>query len=1295
MRELILNEFVKEVIGPRNGVNERIKENPLYEYLTGILSPLDKTYERDPDQESNMVIKEVTTNETEDNTEESTPIFSRHDTILDPRTRPRSMGLSFQLKSPKNEDVIDICLTWARYLKDKNEWARKPRSFIKRGLKITDDKTIYIDSKSKITKKEKAEISLHIIKRPLVNGASHISIFLVNELEKKENKNKTSFHIFQPQIRINCVNGTIISFDTALGEDEEEKEDYFVYRNNKFLARGHMCSAIWSDIDPERKSKEHSFNGLPFYWIDGEPLSGNYKELFSSPDIRTEFVPIYSISSRSYNWENKWGGKPELIAEKISETWNPIKIREALYPLIEGYEKWIIGLSEKSKKLTREEREIAEKIIGKSKEIASRIKSGIRIIERNSNVRLAFCFANKVMDLQYKWKRGSDKQLEWRVFQLAFFLMNIDSLSSENSNERDICDLLYVPTGAGKTEAYLAIAAFMLGLRRLKVKTNPSGIGVIMRYTLRLLTIQQFRRALGMITAAEFLRVMHENSKFGWRPKECENDNKFLWGINRFSIGLWVGGGVTPNRIIGMATRSRYICGGIERIKGDNRCNKEDGEPAQILNCPVCNNILSVPDSGLSSGTHTLHVLASITPNKQAKYDKITRRHTDYKIGEKTTLNEIKFSNTNEEQITVSIKLTTKTRMTSNKIDNIWNKISDILVSEGLDVRLVSTRVSRPGYFILSKENRRGTLEPYNFEIFCTNPKCQLNHDAIWFEGRPSGLNQKKTIRIDGKEYEQNSKLNFIKVPYFHKKDNEYLSSRIPLNALTTDEQVYSFPPSFLLGTVDKIARIPFEPRSGVLFGNVDKYHPIYGYYREGCPPLSKLFRSGDQPKDKNMSIEIDKLNPPDLIIQDELHLIEGPLGSMVGIYETAIDFLSSFGKKVKYIASTATVKEAKSQVKCIFTRNVNQFPSVGLDANDKFFLRYAGKHPLEEEGPGKLYVGLCAPGIGLLTTEHRLWARLLQSVYELSKKHGNDIDNYWTLVGYFNSIRELAGAVSIYRQDIPQRMGKISDDPRYIPDDEDRKIELSGRKDSTDLPQTLSLLEKRFSGDVKNPQTADSLFTTSMFGTGVDISRLGLMIVHGQPKTTSSYIQSTGRIGRKRGGLIITFYRPTMPRDMSHYEMFCGYHMNMNRYVEPVTVAPFSPGTLERCAGPVLVGILRNMRNPTTKWQMNDSAPLMKDRKNDKEVSELKDIFENRSQNQHTSRKPPKDSVRNFIVSQIERWNSHAHRESNLKYNEYIIARKPVVLGDSIHLYENYSVVYKNVPPSLRDIEETTGFET
>jgi hypothetical protein len=245
----------------------------------------------------------------------------------------------------------------------------------------------------------------------------------------------------------------------------------------------------------------------------------------------------------------------------------------------------------------------------------------------------------------------------------------------------------------------------------------------------------------------------------------------------------------------------------------------------------------------------------------------------------------------------------------------------------------------------------------------------------------------------------------------------------------------------------------------------------------------------------------------------------------------------------------------------------------------------------------------------------------------------------------------------------------------------------------STELPTILDLLNNPY------PEAQDALFTTSMFGTGVDIPRLGLMVVNGQPKTTSSYIQATGRVGRNTGALIVTFLRASRPRDLNHYEFFCGYHCQLHRFVEPVTVMPFAPGAVERACGPVGTFILRNQRNAGVPWHTDAAATDMaRVRATNAEVQAIPPQLETRAQAQPPERSPDPGNVEHRSNAALDRWQQIARMRNNLCYVEYAIDRAPtlpVVLGDPQHQHARLDVVYSNVPQSLRDIEETCGFQT
>jgi len=431
----------------------------------------------------------------------------------------------------------------------------------------------------------------------------------------------------------------------------------------------------------------------------------------------------------------------------------------------------------------------------------------------------------------------------------------------------------------------------------------------------------------------------------------------------------------------------------------------------------------------------------------------------------------------------------------------------------------------------------------------------------------------------------------------------------------------------------------------------------------------------------------------------------------MVGLYEASIDVLSEQqqgnGTVVpKYIASTATVRQARAQVQSLYDRRLAQFPPWALSADDRFFASEREVHPLEGDRPGRLYVGVCAPGRGAQTPVVRIWSTLLQIAHERWLANPcAEVDRFYTLVGYFNAIRELAGALGLYRQDIPQRMAfRAVGNVRSL----DRMLELSSRCDSLRLPALLESLV------TPAPDGQDVVFATSMFGTGVDVDRLGLMVVNGQPKTTASYIQATGRVGRQGGGLVVTFLRASRPRDLDHYEFFTGYHRALHRYVEPITVAPFSPRARERALGPLATILLRHARALAghvvhADWRVQQRlsgayyslALRMAAQRHAAEVSALEDLLEARSGTQPGPRRPPAGVTGQEMASELDRWASLAARNPDsdrFVYCEPAVLRPPerdVVLGDAQHRAQGLLVAYENAPQSLREVEETTGFQS
>jgi hypothetical protein len=412
------------------------------------------------------------------------------------------------------------------------------------------------------------------------------------------------------------------------------------------------------------------------------------------------------------------------------------------------------------------------------------------------------------------------------------------------------------------------------------------------------------------------------------------------------------------------------------------------------------------------------------------------------------------------------------------------------------------------------------------------------------------------------------------------------------LPVMVVDEEIYHRLPSLLIATVDKFAQMPWNGRTAALFGRVNAYCERHGYLApdsEHAVQSHPAHKASGLPAAKVLSVP--PLRPPDLIIQDELHLISGPLGTLVGLYETAVDELATWevdGMRVrpKVIASTATIRRAPQQVHGLFLRQVQIFPPQGLDAGDNFF---ALQRPPSPEYPGRRYLGICAPGIRHRTALIQSYVALLAGAQQLFTEAGRDADPYLTLVGYFNALRELAAMRRAVDDSVSTRLKKMPQRglPRRFLNPWDIQ-ELTSRLSAADIPDILDRLEAPFepgrandTGEKSTKQPKGKfpvqvLLATNMISVGVDVGRLGLMVVGGQPKATAEYIQATSRVGRHHPGLVVTVYNWARPRDLSHYERFKHYHATFYQQVEALSVTPFSPRALDRGLSAVLVALTR-----------------------------------------------------------------------------------------------------------------------
>lgn len=458
------------------------------------------------------------------------------------------------------------------------------------------------------------------------------------------------------------------------------------------------------------------------------------------------------------------------------------------------------------------------------------------------------------------------------------------------------------------------------------------------------------------------------------------------------------------------------------------------------------------------------------------------------------------------------------------------------------------------------------------------------------------------------------------------------------------DEDIYNTPPTLLFGTVDKFALMPWKGEVANIFA-LNKNNTVLS---------------------------------PELIIQDELHLIEGPLGTVVGLYETALDIFCSAKKiRPKIIASTATIKKAAEQCSALYKREVNQFPPPGLYAEDSFF---AKEIPLTDK-PGRLFAGIMSSGRTHVTTIVRFLATILQAVYDV-KCEDEAKDPYWTLVGYYNTLRELGHNLTLVNDDVNDYLMNMakrrSVDYRRIGEPE----ELTSRINATHIPE---LLERLFIG-YPDKTAIQILLATNMIATGVDIDRLALMMVTGQPKTTAEYIQASSRIGRMYPGLVFTVYNGTKPRDRSHYEHFRGYHQAFYRYVEPTTVTPFSGPARDRALHAVLVALIRHLsgfnKNTEASKAIKEISPKTLEQIKNRIMERVRYIDERES-----------EQVMKDMDEIIGRWRQEAEINETLLFGS-LGQKEYAVKGVNLLTPSNESPGIWRTLTSMRDVDASCAME-
>ncbi len=1000
----IVDILRKDLIGPVEE-NEIIEGNrPDETYCLGILYPQGQIQEENDEKAFVLEIKQ------DDNKEKGNEdTETQNESVrIENMEKQSSMGVSFNVDKETKE--IEGTIKYAYYEKLKTEgkykekWQRIPKEVpFKFGI---ETKSIFIQ--------DGLQIRINMRKK-FKDGIRTVTVTILNSNIEKDRKKLTRIcqqSFFQIGLNLQISGqGNFVEkkIETNYVNDDEMTSLNLLYRNNKNIAIGHGCSPMWNTEEKNIKN----------IWIEQLPMY-----------ISKQMIPFEDKNNyRKMSYLHTFGS--EDVCKELKK-------------FVNKYENWLKE-QRNDTSLTGAETEILEKNIRKAEIICERMLETINLLSKDDDAFKAFQFMNLAMMNQMQ-KKGIE-ECNWYPFQIAFILLSIDGIIDKSNVNREIVDLLWFPTGGGKTEAYLGVIAFTIFLRRIKeVRNGRSGAGVtaIMRYTLRLLTLQQFQRAATMICSCELIR----------------RKNVELLGNEEISIGLWVGE-LTENRL------EDYKLD-INKLKNSEGKDIYGKNPFLIKECPWCK-------SGI-----------------------------------------------------------------------------------------------KPSQYI--------TENPTRVEIKCSN--CE-------FEGT------------------------------------------LPLYIV--DDEVYKYKPTLLISTIDKYARIPWEEKVREMF-----------------------------------SLDNPNILPPELIIQDELHLISGPLGTIDGLYEIILDeFFKEKQLKPKIIASTATIRNSAEQVKALYDRESCIFPAQIKDITNSFFAIEGA-----EKKATRMYLGAISNNVTQTTLLIRIYADLFYAIKyleQLGKYDEEIIDSFWTLIGYFNSIRELGGAVIQIRNDVQGRyIYLVNNKFRNLLDDEKSRMmynfqhyeELTSRNaDNSKIGEILKGLDIKYTD--KEHKAYNYVLATNMISVGIDIDRLNLMIINGQPKLNAEYIQASSRVGRKTPSIVITMYNSTKSRDISHYEQFIRYHSNIYKYIEATSVTPFASMAREKALHSVIISLARHLIN-----DMNSNIGASKINENIDKILEFKNIILKRCNNIAPDEKT---QVENDINNIIDKWKGIANNLSYTKNEKKNMNKELLVYTDEV----------------------------
>ena len=997
IRTKLIDALEVDLVGPRAGSPlepERIHQAPSRWYLTGFLVPYEAPASHKQDDVGDDQLELVDRGGADDNVVPESQARSR-------AFFPSSMGLSVLVR--KSTDTLLAEIHWGTYTRLPNiapaehgpgrvyEAERWQRTQHRKSVTI-NLKSLDANGRMAVEVPDSDGLQVSISSRAFVadddtegllpDGTRAVSIFVVNHRDPGADDRKDEGFAFQVEMQVQCAEGFVArpNLRGAETDDDDEQIADLQYRDVFEYAVGHnvaTCATV----------------------ADGRCTL-----------VRTTWMPAHEVEKVIHGDV----ADVDLGMAALAACTTADQMRAKLRPMVDAYAAWVKSQATMTVGGGAQRKATLTTLLKNADVARERIADGLKALD-DQQVLEAFRIANRVMAAQ-SMQRSSWAAMEpgqpvpqprWRLFQIAFLVMNLRAMREPEHRSRAVVDLIFFPTGGGKTEAYLALAAYTMVLRRLlNPQLSSAGVSVLMRYTLRLLTLDQLGRAATLMCALELERQKNVDTLGTWP----------------FEIGLWVGRAATPNRM-GRKGDDDDNCARTKtrRFQLDSA---RYPSPIPLEKCPWCNE-------KFKPASFTLH------PNPDT---------------------------------------------------------------------------------------------PLSLRVVCVRRGCAFNGD-----------------------------------------------NALPIVAV--DESIYRRLPALVIATVDKFAALPWTGHTGALFGKVDRFDNE-GFYGPCDPAVGRPISTtpGTQ------------LPPPDLVIQDELHLISGPLGTMAGLYEGAIEALcardGTDGRVLpKIVASTATVRQAQKQIQALFARpHVHVFPPPGPDLRDSFFAKTV---PVTVKN-GRQYVGIAAQGRSAKVILLRTYLALLAAAEMAWRDAGGDktprnpADPYMTLLGYFGSLRELGGSRRIVEDEVRTRLHGYGDRKRIGEAHglfAERRIayevsELTSRETTDKVSETKRRLEL---GHAEKDHI-DVAMATNRISVGLDITRLGLMVVLGQPKATAEYIQATSRVGRddERPGLIVTLFNLYKPRDRSHYERFEAYHESFYRSVEATSVTPFSPRAIERALAAITVALAR-----------------------------------------------------------------------------------------------------------------------